>query len=160
MYSLYWFQVREALQRMGALLPMNIFLRQEIDRIQRVILEVRKTLTDLKLAIDGTIVMSQGLKSSLDAMYDARIPEKWQKVSQMWIYLSMKPLQALKVIQLFNKKMFLLRYRGSQPLLVSGTQSYWRGTFSSDDGINTVDPMSFGWLASSILRDSLLLWDR
>jgi dynein heavy chain len=65
---------------MGALLPMNIFLRQEIDRIQRVIREVHSTLCDLKLAIDGTIVMSAGLKESLDAMYDARIPETWQKV--------------------------------------------------------------------------------
>ncbi|XP_049782831.1 dynein axonemal heavy chain 5 [Schistocerca cancellata] len=75
------FEVKEALQRMGALLPMNIFLRQEIDRIQRVIRTVQTTLCDLKLAIDGTIVMSQGLRQSLDAMYDARIPESWQKVS-------------------------------------------------------------------------------
>jgi len=65
---------------MGALLPMNIFLRQEIDRIKKVIGVVQKTLCDLKLAIDGTIVMSQGLRESLDAMYDARIPLKWQKV--------------------------------------------------------------------------------
>ncbi|XP_033349446.1 dynein heavy chain 5, axonemal isoform X1 [Bombus vosnesenskii] len=75
------FEVKEALQRMGALLPMNIFLRQEIDRITRVIKEVYNTLTDLKLAIEGTIVMSQGLRKSLDAMYDARIPEKWLKIS-------------------------------------------------------------------------------
>ncbi|XP_063235253.1 dynein axonemal heavy chain 5 [Bacillus rossius redtenbacheri] len=75
------FEVRDALQRMGALLPMNIFLRQEIDRIQRVICEVHSTLCDLKLAIDGTIVMSQGLRNALDAMYDARIPDRWQKVS-------------------------------------------------------------------------------
>lgn len=75
------FEVKEALQRMGALLPMNIFLRQEIDRIQRVLKEVYSTLTDLKLAIDGTIVMSQNLRTSLDAMYDARIPERWQKVT-------------------------------------------------------------------------------
>jgi dynein heavy chain len=66
---------------MGALLPMNIFLRQEIDRIQRVIKIVHSTLCDLKLAIDGTIVMSHGLRASLDAMYDARIPECWLKVS-------------------------------------------------------------------------------
>ncbi|XP_076639069.1 dynein axonemal heavy chain 1 isoform X1 [Colletes latitarsis] len=75
------FEVKEALQRMGALLPMNIFLRQEVDRITRVIKEVRTTLTDLKLAIEGTIVMSQGLRKSLDAMYDARIPDKWLKIS-------------------------------------------------------------------------------
>lgn len=38
------FEVKEALHRMGALLPMNIFLRQEIDRIQRVIKEVCSSL--------------------------------------------------------------------------------------------------------------------
>lgn len=38
---------------MGAIQPMNIFLRQEIDRMQHVIARVRATLTDLKLAIDG-----------------------------------------------------------------------------------------------------------
>lgn len=73
---------------MGALLPMNIFLRQEIDRIKKVIGIVQKTLCDLKLAIDGTIVMSQGLRESLDAMYDARIPQKWQKVIQVYMHYS------------------------------------------------------------------------
>jgi dynein heavy chain, axonemal len=72
--------VKEALNRMGALLPMNIFLRQEIDQIQRVIECVHVTLSELKLAIDGTIIMSAGLKESLDAMYDARIPSTWLKV--------------------------------------------------------------------------------
>lgn len=68
---------------MGALQPMNIFLRQEIDRMQKVIALVRSTLTDLKLAIEGTIVMSENLRDALDCMYDARIPERWRKVGQI-----------------------------------------------------------------------------
>ncbi|CAG0887043.1 unnamed protein product [Darwinula stevensoni] len=75
------FEVKEAIQRMGGLLPMNIFLRQEVDRMKRVVQVVRVTLTDLKLAIDGTIIMNQLLRESLDAMYDARVPEAWKKIS-------------------------------------------------------------------------------
>lgn len=74
-------EVKSRLQKMGALSPMNIFLRQEIDRMQRVITAVRQTLTDLKLAIDGTIIMSETLRDSLDCMYDARIPTHWKKIS-------------------------------------------------------------------------------
>lgn len=80
-------QVREALQKMGPLLPMNIFLRQEIDRMQKVIVTVHSTLNNLKLAIEGTIVMSSALKEALDAMYDARIPQAWRKVSWYFTYV-------------------------------------------------------------------------
>ena len=78
------FEVKQRLQKMGALQPMNIFLRQEIDRMQKVISSVRSTLNDLKLAIDGTIIMSETLRDALDSMYDARIPKVWAKV---FIYL-------------------------------------------------------------------------
>lgn len=44
---------------MGALNPLNIFLRQEVDRMQRIISVLRTSLTDLKLAIDGSIIMSE-----------------------------------------------------------------------------------------------------
>ncbi|RLU21109.1 hypothetical protein DMN91_005482 [Ooceraea biroi] len=49
------FKVKEALQRMGPLLPMNIFLRQEIDR------STKHSNGFETIAIDGTIVMSQGV---------------------------------------------------------------------------------------------------
>lgn len=51
--------VKTRLQKMGPLLSMNIFLRQEIDRMQPVITMIRNTLNDLHLAIDGTIVMNE-----------------------------------------------------------------------------------------------------
>lgn len=50
--------------------------------MQRVISTVRSTLNDLKLAIDGTIIMSEDLRNALDSMFDAKIPKTWQKVWQ------------------------------------------------------------------------------
>uniref|UniRef100_A0A8C3UM51 Dynein axonemal heavy chain 5 n=1 Tax=Catharus ustulatus TaxID=91951 RepID=A0A8C3UM51_CATUS len=74
-------EVKAQFQKMGAFQPMNIFLRQEIDRMQLVISRVRTTLTDLKLAIDGTIIMSEELQDALDNIYDARIPKLWFRIS-------------------------------------------------------------------------------
>ncbi|XP_077412422.1 dynein axonemal heavy chain 8-like [Vanacampus margaritifer] len=74
-------EVRACLKRMGALNPMNIFLRQEVDRMQRIISVVRSTLQDLKLAIEGTIIMSETLRDALDNIYDARVPNLWRKLS-------------------------------------------------------------------------------
>jgi len=44
---------------MGSTQPMNIFLGQEIERIQKVIEVVKSTLEDLLLAIDGIIIMNE-----------------------------------------------------------------------------------------------------
>jgi dynein heavy chain len=71
----------EVKERLSKLEPMNIFLRQEIDRFQRLLNVVRRTLIDLKLAIDGTIVMNEELRDALDRMYDAKIPSLWLKLS-------------------------------------------------------------------------------
>uniref|UniRef100_UPI000FC4F386 Cilia and flagella associated protein 57 n=1 Tax=Bos taurus TaxID=9913 RepID=UPI000FC4F386 len=74
-------EVKARLIKMGHLNSMNIFLRQEIDRMQKVISILRSSLNDLKLAIEGTIIMSENLRDALDNMYDARIPQIWKRVS-------------------------------------------------------------------------------
>nr|KAF6461745.1 dynein axonemal heavy chain 8 [Molossus molossus] len=74
-------EVKARLVKMGHLNSMNIFLRQEIDRMQKVISMLRSSLSDLKLAIEGTIIMSENLRDALDNMYDARIPQLWKRVS-------------------------------------------------------------------------------
>lgn len=74
-------EVKARLLKMGHLNSMNIFLRQEIDRMQKVISILRSSLSDLKLAIEGTIIMSENLRDALDNMYDARIPQLWKRVS-------------------------------------------------------------------------------
>jgi dynein heavy chain len=73
-------EVKARLISSGQITSMNIFLRQEIDRMQKVIKLVRRTLLDLKLAIDGTIIMNENLRNALDFIYDAKIPISWQKV--------------------------------------------------------------------------------
>lgn len=42
---------------------------------------VQKSLTDLILAIEGTIIMNEGLKDIFDNMFDARLPTSWRKIS-------------------------------------------------------------------------------
>ena len=74
-------EVKERINEMGALSSMNIFLKQEIDRMQRVLTNVRMTLTDLTLAIEGTIIMSEKLREALDFIYDAKVPPSWSKIS-------------------------------------------------------------------------------
>lgn len=73
--------VNRKIEALGGRTPLNIFLSQEIDRMQLVILEIRKTLEDLKLAIAGTIIMSPDLQDALNALFDARVPPRWLKVS-------------------------------------------------------------------------------
>jgi len=38
-------------------------------------------LVDLKLAIEGTIIMSMNLRDAMDSMYDARVPNMWKGIS-------------------------------------------------------------------------------
>ncbi|XP_047526251.1 dynein axonemal heavy chain 8 [Pieris napi] len=74
-------EVKERLRYYGMLNSMVIFLRQEIDRMQKVISLVRTTLKDLLLAIDGTIIMNEALRDSLDNIYDAKVPNIWLRSS-------------------------------------------------------------------------------
>jgi dynein heavy chain len=57
--------------------PLNIFLFQEIQRIQRVIAIVRSSLSNLINAIDGNVVMTPELMENLNMIFEAKIPRSW-----------------------------------------------------------------------------------
>lgn len=80
-------EVNARLDKMGRGNSMIVFLGQEKDRMQNIIGLVRETLTNLLLAIDGTIIMSAALQDALDNMYDARVPTAWAKIS--WLSSSL-----------------------------------------------------------------------
>jgi len=58
-----------------------VFLRQEIDRLNTIIVLTASTLKNLRLAIAGTVALSEDLVAALDALFDARIPPAWLKKS-------------------------------------------------------------------------------
>lgn len=62
----------------GMTVPMNIFLFQEIQRLQNVIAKVRFILNQLQLAINGEVVMTSELQETIDSMYDAKVPHFWE----------------------------------------------------------------------------------
>jgi len=77
-------EVNQQIKAIGGMgRPLNICLSQEVDRLQKVISVVRTMLINLKLAIAGTIVMSAELSQMLDALFMARVPARWEKVSQL-----------------------------------------------------------------------------
>merc|ERR1711988_58728 len=61
--------------------PLNIHLKQEIDRMQIIINLTRKTLLSLELAIAGTVIITPDLVDAGACLFDARVPAAWLKKS-------------------------------------------------------------------------------
>ena len=80
--------VREGIQKLsgprflekekGLKVPLNVFLFQEIMRLQNVIAIVRKTLLDLIEVRAGNIILTPELQDAADSIYDSRVPKQWQ----------------------------------------------------------------------------------
>jgi len=60
------------------LIPLNIFLSQELQRFQMVLGIVRGTMISMMEAIDGNISMTPEIVDSINQVYDFRVPRKWQ----------------------------------------------------------------------------------
>merc|ERR1719161_1147243 len=61
----------------GFAAPLNIFLFQELQRLQNIIRIVRSNLKNLAMAIDGTVVMTTDLLEDLNSVFDSRVPKRW-----------------------------------------------------------------------------------
>lgn len=74
----------------GLIPSFSTVLVQEMEKFNRLLKVMRKLLTDIDLAINGFIVMSE----TLDEMYlkftNNQVPISWTKVG----YLSLKPLSS------------------------------------------------------------------
>jgi dynein heavy chain len=61
----------------GFAAPLNIFLFQELQRLQIIIKIVRVNLKSVAMAVDGTVVMTTELLEDLGSIFDARVPRSW-----------------------------------------------------------------------------------
>lgn len=61
----------------GLTVPLNIFLYQEIQRLQNVISKVSFLCKQLRLAINGEVVMTDVLEACLTSIYEAKVPNTW-----------------------------------------------------------------------------------
>ena len=117
---------RSALNKMGNTKPVIIAFRQEMDVMARVVKTVRTTLKNLKLAMDGTIVMSDDLANAQDSLFNAKVPALWLKGN--WF----SPTVGVWFGILLN------RYEQWDKWLKHGRpKSYWLPGFSNGSGFLT-----------------------
>jgi dynein heavy chain len=69
--------------------PLKIVLLQEIERYNILLDEIKESLISLQKGIQGLVVMSADLEEIFKCVFEARVPQSWQKM-----YPSMKPLAA------------------------------------------------------------------
>ncbi|CAB3257081.1 unnamed protein product [Arctia plantaginis] len=69
---------------------MNTVLIQEMKRFNKLLNEIKVSLSDLQKAVKGLIIMSQALDLQSNAMLLGKIPSNWAQVS----YPSLKPLSS------------------------------------------------------------------
>ncbi len=67
---------------------MNTVFQQEVEKFNRLLAVVKKSLDDVQKAVKGVVVMSDELEKVGDALYFGKVPDLWFATS----YPSLKPL--------------------------------------------------------------------
>jgi len=91
----------------GQPLSLGVFVGQELERLNVLIKVMKHTLDQLDRAIQGTLVMSQGLEDMSNRFNDDKVPAQWEDVG----YPSLKPLSTwipdfLKRIEFFSNWLY------------------------------------------------------
>jgi dynein heavy chain len=68
----------QKIRRLGGMgKPLNVFLYQEIQRFQNVLARARTTLKQIKLAVNGEVVMTTELVDAMQDIFNAQAPRPW-----------------------------------------------------------------------------------
>lgn len=116
-----------ALTDLGVENSHGVFIRQEIERFNKLLSVMRRSLVDLEKAIQGTVVMSMDLEKMFGSFLDSKVPGNWSGVA----YPCLKPLASwfkdmLKRIEFISDWL----YNGPPKI-------YWTSAFFFPQGFNT-----------------------
>jgi dynein heavy chain len=106
---------------------LDIVLKQEIERFNRLLSKISQTLSEIQRAIKGEVVMSMELDLMYTAMMNNQVPGLWEKVA----YPSLKPL-ASWMIDLQQRMVFFHRWVDEGP-----PASFWMSGFFFPQGFMT-----------------------
>ena len=140
-------ELKTYLKKAGETKPINICLKQEVDVLDKVLGKVTKTLKDLQLAIDGTIVMSDDLAASLDALANAKAPPLWLKGA--WF----SPSSGIWFASLLNRAKQL-----SDWIHHGRPKSYWLPGFTNGPGFLTASRQEVTRAHAGWALDAVAVW--
>jgi hypothetical protein len=111
----------------GLLPSLTVVLMQEMDRFNRLLVRMRKSLVDIRKAIKGEVVMSLDLDRMFSSLLNNQVPQLWAAVA----YPSLKPLGSW-VVDLLARVVFMRKWlTEGQPL------AFWLSGFFFPQGFMT-----------------------
>ena len=143
-----------AITESGQANSLGVVLGQEMDRFNRLIEAMKKSLVQIQKAINGTIVMSGELDLMFTRILNNQVPQLWDR----YAYASLKPLGGWM-------KDFLLRVEFMDDWLCNGEpNSFWLSGLFFPQGFLTgalqnharktqiaIDRLNFGFKCSSVM---------
>lgn len=119
----------------GAMISLGVFVKQEMERFNKLLRLVRSRLRELIQAIDGTVVMSQLLEDQFNSFINGKVPLPWLDTSVG--YPSLKPL-----VSWVNDLVARIRFVG-QWLYDGPPKSYWLSSFYFPQGFMTATMQTY-----------------
>lgn len=100
----------------GDTVPLNIFLKQELQRMENILNIVKKTFQEILQAIEGQIIMTPTIVNAIDSIYDLQIPEIWLYDSAKAEISWHKPTLAIWFESMENRNKMLTEWlEGARP---------------------------------------------
>ncbi|CAG7837222.1 unnamed protein product [Allacma fusca] len=150
------------LDKEGRLPSLSVFLKQEVDRFNKMLAVMKTSLEQLKKGILGLVVMSEDLEKMYQSFLNNQVPENWTRVS----YGSLKSLASWYTDMLIRANFIERWFSGHAPI------SFWMSGFFFQQGFLTavlqtyarrhglpIDQLKFHYTIAPIIKEEKIKLD-